>query len=129
MSESDDQAASVTAQTLSGAGFLDRVVGHANGVQSWRWTWRMGLRPDVSCFSTPSSAGWWHRIHRSHRTPFDVGLILGVLSVLARRSEAFCEAHRLASRLGLLEHVATGNGPVQTGGSRFPRKPASGRSS
>ena len=32
MSESEfDQAASATAQTLSGADFLDRVVGHANG--------------------------------------------------------------------------------------------------
>lgn len=62
MSESADQAASVTAQTLSGAGFLDRVVGHANGVQSWRWTWRMGLRPDVSCFSTPRSG----RVVASH---------------------------------------------------------------
>ena len=28
-------------------------------------------------------------MHRSHRTPFDVGPILGVLSVLARRSEVF----------------------------------------
>ena len=83
MSESEfDQAASATAQTLSGADFLDRVVGHANGcpiVCACPMVWWRPLlgRPTRM---RRDSLGWlilpsgWPEAVDSPRATFPVGL-------------------------------------------------------
>ena len=162
MSESEfDQVAVLTAQTLHGADFLDRVSGACRGSgnpAALAWL-ADGLRLDESTRVIDLGAGlggpaaWIARrygcrivamdpahgaatgCHLLFDTPvvravashapfaadaFDVGLILGVLSVLDRPGESLAEAHRIASRVGLLEYIATGGAPVHAGGSRFP---------
>lgn len=51
---------------------------------------------------------------------FDVGLLLGVVSVVDDPLRTLAEARRVARRLGVLEYCAAGADTVHAGGSRFP---------
>jgi SAM-dependent methyltransferase len=51
---------------------------------------------------------------------FDVGLLLGVLSVVPSPAAVLNEAGRVAQRLGVLEYCSTGHSAVRAGGSTFP---------
>lgn len=50
---------------------------------------------------------------------FDVALAFGVLSVVPRPADALTEARRIAGSLGVIDYCATGDGPVEAGGSTF----------
>jgi SAM-dependent methyltransferase len=50
---------------------------------------------------------------------FDVGLLLGVLSVVERPEAVLAEARRVSRSLGVLEYCSTGDATIVAGGSSF----------